>query len=248
MMEFPLFPVFIRAAVQTPPVPWGWAGLGKSAPVYPSSTWLPLRESRALRHIACWSSIGRRATVCSALLHVLSHAYSLSSLSVRNKCTLGFSQMTGPINITRTVDPTLVSGEASTGVVWQHTGGQFSACSACLFMSPTSWVFLYLDLLLSTSLRQVLLLIFSTGIKIKIYLWFSCHVQNCTSQPKKTPSLLYVLRFEGPLKFTTSHISQLHSQLLGFSPQWWFCSNCSLTSPIRGRKRGKLSGAHGDQQ
>lgn len=31
MMEFPLFPVFLRAAVQTPPVPWGWAGLGKSA-------------------------------------------------------------------------------------------------------------------------------------------------------------------------------------------------------------------------
>lgn len=31
MMEFPLYPVFLRAAVQTLPVPWGWAGLGKSA-------------------------------------------------------------------------------------------------------------------------------------------------------------------------------------------------------------------------
>lgn len=31
LMEFPLFPVFLRAAVQTPPVPRGWAGSGKSA-------------------------------------------------------------------------------------------------------------------------------------------------------------------------------------------------------------------------
>lgn len=31
VVEFPLFPVFLSAAVQTLPVPWGWAGLGKSA-------------------------------------------------------------------------------------------------------------------------------------------------------------------------------------------------------------------------
>lgn len=49
MMEFPLFPVFLSAAVQTLPVPWGWAGLGSQA-VYPSPTWQALTENRAFRH------------------------------------------------------------------------------------------------------------------------------------------------------------------------------------------------------
>lgn len=139
-MEFPLFPVFLRAAVQTPPVSHGAGQDWGSQPVYPSPTWQPLRESRALRHMACWAFMGRRATrVCLFSTSSLSSslAYFLWSFSIRNKHTLGFSQMADPLNIIRIVYSALVSSEASTGVVhqwgWQYTGGQFSASSACLF-------------------------------------------------------------------------------------------------------------------
>lgn len=42
--------------------------------------------------------------------------FSLLSFSVRNKYTQGFSQMAGPLNITRSVYSALVSAEASAGV------------------------------------------------------------------------------------------------------------------------------------
>lgn len=84
-----------------------------SQPVYPSSTWQPLRESRALRHMASCASTGRGATkVC------LFNTSSLS-VSVGSEYMQGFSQMAGPLNITGIVYNALVSDEASTGVVCQ---------------------------------------------------------------------------------------------------------------------------------
>lgn len=55
-MEFPLFPVLLHAAVKTPPVPWGWAGLGKSACLPIIHLAALERESRSL-HMACCASL-----------------------------------------------------------------------------------------------------------------------------------------------------------------------------------------------
>ena len=86
MMEFPLFPVFLRAAVQTPPVPWGWAGLGKSACLPITHLTPPPRGSRALRTCSQFV-LGLQMTksVCSALLHFLSLAH-FPSVSGTNAC------------------------------------------------------------------------------------------------------------------------------------------------------------------
>lgn len=118
-MEFPLFPVFLRAAVQTSPVPWVWAGLGKSA-------CLPITHLAALEREQSTQTYGvsgfhreksDQSLFVQHFLRFLSLAYFLWSFSVRNKHMLGFSQMASPLNIIRTVYSALVSCEA------QYAGG-----------------------------------------------------------------------------------------------------------------------------
>lgn len=62
-MEFPLFPVFLCAAVQTPPVPQDWTGLGKSLclPITHLATLESL--SRAMGH-SVWIVLKLHITVC----------------------------------------------------------------------------------------------------------------------------------------------------------------------------------------
>lgn len=185
-----------------------------SQPVYPSSTWQPLRESRALRLMESGAPMGRRVTkVCLFSTSSL----SFSSFSVRNKYTLGFSQMAGPFNITGIVCTGLTSDEASGGGVRQcgwHTGGSFSACSTCLFMTQTTGVLVH----------------FFHFIFAFFVLWtrstFGLHGMCKAALHSQDSSFL---RFESPPKFTTSHIPQLHSRLLGFLPWCSFWSNCWIT-------------------
>lgn len=155
----------------------------------------------------------RQESVCSALLHFLSLACFLLFFSVRNKYMLGFSQMAGPLNITRIVYPALVSTEASPGSVRrcgrQHTGGPFSACSA--YLHP-----LHLALLWSSFSKAVSLPTLYSRHRYEDYdlpLAFKACARLRFTAKKISDS--YILGFQGPLKFTTSHISQLHSQLLG---------------------------------
>lgn len=132
-MEFPLFPVFLRAAVQTPPVPWGWAGLGKSA-------CLPITHLAALEREQSTQTYGmlgfhgeeRPKSVCSALLRSRSRAYFLWSFSVRNKHA-GIFTNGRPIKYHQ--DCLLYFSVIWSLVCkwgWQYAGGPFSACSACL--------------------------------------------------------------------------------------------------------------------
>ena len=91
MMEFPLFPLFVHAAVQTLPVPRGWAGLGKSA-------CLPITHLAALegeQSTQTYGMLGPQMTksVCSALLRFLLLAFLRQGQKLN---MLGLSQMAGP--------------------------------------------------------------------------------------------------------------------------------------------------------
>lgn len=194
----------------------------------PGSRWERAEHSDIWRVVPPWGE-ERQKSVCSALLHFLSLAYFLLSFAVRSKYMLGFSQMAGPLNITGTVYATLVSDEAPTGVVrqcgWQHTGGPFSAFSAHLFMYPTTWVFLHLALLWSTFSKPVSLpsLYFLHRYEnLRSSFGFCGMCKSSLHSQKKSVICIFL----GPLKFTTSHISQFHSQLFGFLPQPSYCSNC----------------------
>lgn len=145
MMEFPLFPVFLCAAVQTPAVPRGWAGAGRSEAVYPSSTW-SAREGA--EHSDTWRVAAPRGenglrSVCLALLHlplfwVCSH---LCPSPPRNQFMLGFSQMAGPLNSARTADPTSVRWSLQWSSMTAHRRPIFY--TSCTFMAPTSLGFLH---------------------------------------------------------------------------------------------------------
>ena len=170
MMEFPLFPVFLHAAVQTPPVPRDWAGLGKSA-CLPIIHLAALEREQSTRTYGLHGEESDRVCLFSTSSLSLSLVFSLSGTNTRGD----FSQMAGPLNITRVVYPALVSAEDSSGEVWMTTHRR--PVSARLFMSPSTSVFVHLALLRSTFSKPVSLptLHFSTyiGMKIEIYLWLS---------------------------------------------------------------------------
>lgn len=214
LMEFPLYPVFLRAAVQTPPVPRGWAGSGKSA-CLPIIHLAALEREQSTQTYGEWCPHGEKSDKSLFVQHFFT--FFLLSFSVRNKYTLGFSQMAGPFNITGIVCTGLTSDEASGGGVRQcgwHTGGSFSACSTCLFMTQTTGVLVH----------------FFHFIFAFFVLWtrstFGLHGMCKAALHSQDSSFL---RFESPPKFTTSHISQLHSRLLGFLPWCSFWSNCWIT-------------------
>lgn len=93
-------------------------------------------------------------SVCLVLLH----SFLLFTLSCL--CPSGinahwdFQKMTGPLKITRTACSS-VSDKASNRVAWQHTGGQFSACSVCFIMGQDFWVFVCFDLHLSPFVKPL---------------------------------------------------------------------------------------------
>lgn len=89
-MEFPLFPVSLRAAVQTPPAPWGRAGSGEISLF--THHWQLLRGSTSNG-----SSTARGDSFCL-------FSTSSSSSSGRNKSMLGFSPVAELLNVTRAVD------------------------------------------------------------------------------------------------------------------------------------------------
>lgn len=105
-----------------------------SQPVYPSSTWQPLRESRTLRHEVCWSSTGR-----SDCLFNTSRSFSCLCPWGENACW-DFYKWQHRELITRTVEPT-VSGGASAAVCDNtqepHTGIKITYVqSTRLMVSP----------------------------------------------------------------------------------------------------------------
>ena len=219
LMEFPLFPVFLRAAVQTPPVPRGWAGSGKSA-CLPIIHLAALEREQSTQTYGEWCLHGEKSDKSLFVQHFFT--FVLLSFSVRNKYQLGFSQTAGPFNITGIVCTGLASDEASGGGVRQrgwHMGGSFSSCSTCLFMTQTTGVLVHFFNFILPSLyfRKTIWRTRST---------FGSHGMCKAALHSQDSSFL---RFESPLKFTTSHISQLHSRLLGFSPWCSFWSNCWIT-------------------
>lgn len=151
-MEFPLFPVFLHAAVQTPPVSWGWAGLGKSA-CLPITHLAALEREQSTQTHGAWCLHGEKGDkVCLFSTSSLSFfLLTFSGLSLSGTNTHWDGPTICEINITRTVYSALVSVEASTGVVhqcgWQYTGGPFSVCSGSPFMHPSTLVFVHWALL-----------------------------------------------------------------------------------------------------
>lgn len=124
-----------------------------SQSVYPSPTWQPLRESRALRHTVRCASMGRWATksVCSALLHFRSLAYFFWSLSVRNK----YTPRRACHLWNKYQQDCLLCLSVFWSIYWSstsecmtiHGGGGVYVCTASPFMSPSIKVFVHLALL-----------------------------------------------------------------------------------------------------
>lgn len=228
MMEFPLFPVFLRAAVQTLHVPWGWAGLGKSA-------CLPIIHLAALerKHVASCASMGRRVTkAClfstsslsfSCLLSLVflcqEHMYAGSFTDGRpvkyhQDCLLYFSVR--------------CSISWSSMSMWMTTHRRPIFCM--LFMSSTTLVFVHLALVRSTFSKLVsspsLYSTYWTGMRIKIYLWFSWHVQSSASQPRT--SVIHM--FLGLEVHWNSHLHTFLSCILNF---WDFYHDIHLGPTVK---------------
>lgn len=158
MMEFPLFPVFLDAAVQTLPIPWGWAGLGKSA-CLPIIHLAALEREQSTRTHGLLCLHGERCdTVC--LFSTSSPSFACLSLSGTNT-RWNFLTNGRPTKYHSYCSPCfsvcwgLYWSRHQCG--WQYTEGQFSAC---LFMSPSILVFRHLAQLRSTFSKSVSLPVF----------------------------------------------------------------------------------------
>lgn len=152
-MEFPLFPVFLRAAVQTLHVPWGWAGLGKSA-------CLPIIHLAALEreHVASCASMGRGVTkVCLFSTSSLSFACLLSLVFLCQEHVYTGSFTNGrPITYHQDCLPYFsvrCSIYWSSLSVWMTAHRRPIFCM--LFMSPTTLQSVHLALVWSTFSKLV---------------------------------------------------------------------------------------------